>query len=125
MADSPFCALHANPRRAAELGSIGGRKNRHYVESADVTIAPPSTPEEVKNLLSQTMADVHSGKLHPRIAHALTYLAGTLLRAMEGTELQHRLACIEAQLRNPGGHGEQGNASEPLMQSEAPNPSGP
>ena len=35
-----FCALHGDPARAAELGRMGGRKNRHYVDTEPVNIAP-------------------------------------------------------------------------------------
>lgn len=98
-ASSPYCALHGNPGRAAELGRLGGRKNRHYVETADVAFTPPSTPEEVKNILAQTMVEVRAGKLHPQIGHTITYVAGALMKAIEGTDLQHRVARLEEELR--------------------------
>jgi hypothetical protein len=97
------CALHGDPERAAKLGQMGGRKNRHYVETEDVTIAPPSTPEEVKNLLAQSMADVRAKKLDPRIASTLTYMAGALLKAIESTDIQQRLRCLEEERRARAG----------------------
>ena len=94
-----FCALHGNPARAAILGRMGGRKNRHYVEAADkVKFAPPSTPEDIRNMLSQAMADVQAGRLHPRIASTLAYVSGPLLRAIESTDVQQRLARLEKEL---------------------------
>ena len=78
-----LCAIHGDPARAAELGRMGGRKNRHYVETEEVNIAPPSTPEDIKNLLAQVMVDVRARKLDPRIASTLTSTAGVLLRALE------------------------------------------
>lgn len=92
---TPFCALHGDPERAAELGRMGGRKNRHYVDTEPVNITPPSTPEEVKNLLAQAMVDVLAKKLDPRIASTITYMSGPLLRAFESTDLQQRLARLE------------------------------
>jgi len=77
---------------------MGGVKNRHYVDTEEVTVSPPSTPEDVKNLLSQAMADVRSRKLDPRIASTLTYMAGALLKAIESTDLQQRLARLEKEL---------------------------
>ena len=94
-----FCALHGDPSRAAELGRMGGRKNRHYVDVDEVKFAPPSTPEDIRNMLSQAMADVHARKLHPRIASTLTYMAGALLKAIESTDVQQRLARLEEGLR--------------------------
>jgi len=76
---------------------MGGLKNRHYVDTAELTVSPPSTPEDVKNLLAQAMADVRSRKLDPRIASTLTYMAGALLKAIESTDLQ-RLARLEKEL---------------------------
>jgi len=95
IAGSPFCALHADPKRAKELGQKGGRKNRHYVETADVAITPPATPEDVKNLLAQAMADVRAGKLDPKIAHTLTYMSSALLRSMESVDVLRRLERLE------------------------------
>ena len=90
-----FCAFHGDPERAAELGRMGGRKNRHYVDAEPITIAPPSSPEEVKNLLAQAMVDVLAKKMDPRIASTLTYMAGPLLKAFESTDVQQRLASLE------------------------------
>src|SRR6266478_6639932 len=94
-----FCALHGDPARAAELGRMGGQKNRHYVDADEVRFPPPSTPEDIKNMLSQVMVDVHTGKLHPRIASTLAYLSGPLLKAIESTDVQQRLARLEKELQ--------------------------
>jgi hypothetical protein len=94
-----FCAIHADPNRAAELGRIGGLKNRHYVETDEVIIAPPKTPEDVKNLLAQAMVDVRAKRLDPRTASTLTYMSSALLKAFESTDLQQRLARLEEELR--------------------------
>jgi hypothetical protein len=90
-----FCALHADPARAAELGRMGGLKNRHYVDNDAVTIAAPTTPEDVKNLLAQAMVDVRAKRLDPRTASTLTYMSGVLLKAFESTDLEKRLVHLE------------------------------
>jgi hypothetical protein len=94
-----FCALHADPARAAELGRRGGLKNRHYVDKDEVIIAPPTTPEDVKNLLAQAMVDVRARKLDPRIASTLTYMSGALLKAFESMDQEKRLARLEEELQ--------------------------
>jgi hypothetical protein len=94
-----FCALHGDPKRAAELGRMGGRRNRHYVDTEAINITPPSTPEDVKNLLGQAMADVRAKKLEPRTATALTYMARVLLEAFETADLQKRLERLEQEVR--------------------------
>ena len=94
-----FCAIHADPTRAAELGRMGGLKNRHYVETDEVIIDPPKTPEDVKNLLAQAMVDVRARKLDPRTASTLTYMSSAILRAFESTDLERRLVRLEEELR--------------------------
>ena len=94
-----FCALHGDPARAAELGRIGGRRNRHYVDTEAINITPPSTPEDVKNVLAQAMADVRAKKLEPRIATALTYMSRVLLDAFATTDMQKRLERLEQEKR--------------------------
>jgi hypothetical protein len=96
---TPFCALHGNPQRAAELCRMGGLRNRHYVETEPVIITPPTTPEHVKNVLGQAMADVRAKKLEPRTATALTYMSRVLLEAFQTTDLQKRLEHLEQEVR--------------------------
>ena len=74
---------------------MGGLKNRHYVDNDAVTIAHPTTAEDVKNLLAQAMVDVRAKRLDPRTASTLTYMSGVLLKAFESTDLETRLARLE------------------------------
>jgi hypothetical protein len=90
-----LCALHGDPTRAAELGRLGGRKNRHYVDTEEVTITLPTTQEDVKNLLAQAMVNVRARRLDPRTASTLAYMSGVLLRSFENTDVQQRLARLE------------------------------
>lgn len=76
-----------------------GLKNRHYVDTEPVNITPPSTPEDVKNVLAQAMADVRAKKLEPRTATAITYMSRVLLEAFETTDLQKRLERLEQEVR--------------------------
>jgi hypothetical protein len=81
---------------------MGGLKNRHYVDNEEVIIAPPTTPEDVKNLLAQAIVDVRARKLDPRTASTLTYMSGALLKAFESTDLEKRMARLEEELRAKG-----------------------
>ena len=101
---SPLCAIHADPGRAAELGRLGGRKNRHYVETADIQIPAPESPADVEKMLAQAAVDLLAGKLDPKRAHALTYIGHTLLKAMAGAELDQRLSRLEEQLHGQSSH---------------------
>lgn len=94
-----FCALHGDPERAAELGRMGGLRNRHYFDTEPVTIAPPETPEDVKNVLRQAIADVRAKKLEPRAATALTCISRVLLEAFVVTDLQKDVESLRQALQ--------------------------
>lgn len=95
---SPYCAMHAHPGRAAELGRMGGRKNRHYVETAGTSIPKPKTPEDVTDMLAQAAVDLIAKRLDPKIASVLTSITNALLKAMEGADLQQRITRLEQEM---------------------------
>jgi hypothetical protein len=91
-----LCAFHANPNRAAELGRIGGRKNRLHVPPTESgPVRPPQTAKEVKDLLAEAMAGIHAGRLEPKVASVMAYVGTALLRALETTDLQERIEALE------------------------------
>jgi hypothetical protein len=93
-----LCFFHANPNKAVELGRMGGKKNGH----------PPIPAEPLPNLdntaalrdtVARLIADVYSGRVHPRIAAGLAPLMHLQVRLLQATELEQRLAEVERQLR--------------------------
>jgi len=77
-----LCAFHADPNRAAQLGRLGGRKNRRYGLRSDASSVPaPQTAKDVKNLLAEVMADIHNGRLQPKIGSIMAYVGTALLKA--------------------------------------------
>jgi hypothetical protein len=58
---------------------------------------------DVCELLSTTINEVRSGKVQPRIATAVGYLANILLGALEQGPLEDRLLALEAVLGLPNG----------------------
>jgi hypothetical protein len=99
-----LCFFHANPRKASELGRIGGRSKRHAAESAD---ALPNLDNAlaVRDTLARLIADLYSGKLHPRVAAGLAPLLNLQLRAIEATNFERRLTKIEKLLAAAGVEG--------------------
>jgi hypothetical protein len=90
-----LCFFHANPDKAAELGRIGGRKNRRAgAEGAD-PLPTLDNALAVRETVNRLFADVYSGKLHPRVAAGLAPLLQLQLRAIEKTDLEQRLAKLE------------------------------
>jgi hypothetical protein len=61
---------------------------------------------DVTTLLATTINEVRQGKLDPKIANAVGYLAGVLLRALEIGDLAEPLASLRKQLEGePHGGG--------------------
>ena len=53
----------------------------------------------IRDTVARLIADVYSGKLHPRIATGLAPLMHLQLRVLERTELEKRLAKLERLMR--------------------------
>jgi hypothetical protein len=90
------CVLHLDPERAAEMGSKHGRRAALPPEADAATLDPPKTAGDVRDVLANTMAQVHARKMDTRTANALAYLATSLLRAIEVSDLEGRLKALEA-----------------------------
>jgi hypothetical protein len=93
-----LCFFHANPKKASELGRIGGRRKR-FTASEDVEPLPKlETAAAVRDAVGQLIADVYAGKMHPRVAANLAPLLNLQLRAIETVDLEQRLARVEERL---------------------------
>ena len=96
-----LCTFHANPQRAAELGRIGGLKNRHYSDSTDpAPTNPPKSADDVRSLLAETMASVHARRLDPKVGIVLASLGKALLEAIEVADLEGRVKALEKRICN-------------------------
>jgi hypothetical protein len=92
-----LCYFHANPSKASELGRIGGSKKGHAVESSE-PLPTVDNAIAVRDLVAQLIADVHAGKVHPKIAAGLAPLMNLQLRAIETSNLELQLAKLEKRL---------------------------
>lgn len=92
-----LCYFHANPNKASELGRIGGSKRRRAVQSSE-PLPTVDNAVAVRDLVAQLIADVHSGKVHPKVAAGLAPLMNLQLRAIETSNLELQLARIEKRL---------------------------
>lgn len=87
--------MHAQPGRAAELGSRGGRRRATY-RSVDLReFAAPKTAADLRELMAESIIEIRAGKLDPRIANALGYLGASFLRALEVSDIEKRLDALE------------------------------
>jgi hypothetical protein len=93
--DGGLCLFHANPNKASELGRKGGRSKRYSAgENADPLPALDSALA-VREAGARLIADVYSGKLHPKIASGLAPLLNLQLRAIETVDLEQRVVKLE------------------------------
>jgi hypothetical protein len=95
LSDKEHCALHAEPGRAKELGSKGGRRRTVYRPDALKEFAAPKTAADVGDLLAESIIEIRAGKLDPKVANALGYLGTSLLRALEVADVERRLDLLE------------------------------
>jgi hypothetical protein len=89
------CAIHAQPGRAAELGSKGGRRRAVYSAGDLKDFAAPTTAADLRDLLAESIVEIRAGKLDPRIATAVGYLGASYLRALEVADVESRLSALE------------------------------
>ena len=96
-----YCALHSDSARAAQLGRMGGTRNRQVHLGDGKEVAPPQTASDVKNLLAEVMAEIRAGKMDPKLGTTLGYLGTSLLKAIETSDIEQRLEKLEHGLDTP------------------------
>ena len=95
-----LCRLHADPKLAAAMGRKSGqaRRTRELLAQEWAELSPPRTAQEVRVALGQFIADVRSKRLDPKVAATLGHLANVLLKSIEVSDVEARLAALEAVL---------------------------
>ena len=53
-----LCFFHSDPKRAAELGRKGGRRNRHTYETPPQEVAVPESAGDVQRMLAESMGQL-------------------------------------------------------------------
>lgn len=96
-----FCFFHdpdqADKRREAQ--SLGG-SNRMKTLDASTPDVQVASCQDVVGLVSDTINQVRKGQLDPRIANAVGYLAGILIKAAEQGDMEKRIAEIEGLMKH-------------------------
>ena len=79
-----YCAIHADPNRAAELGRKGGARNRKMYDGEIQKVSVPQSAADVRRVLAEVMAQkpVQGKWTRSRVA-PWAYMATALLRAYE------------------------------------------
>jgi len=110
-----LCYFHANPNKAAELGRIGGSKKGRSPQRSE-PLPTVDNAVAVRDLVAQLIADVHAGKLSPKVAAGLAPLMNLQLRAIETIEslnIALRLAKVEELLAKSAANGSEKEYVQP------------
>jgi hypothetical protein len=120
LAGKKYCALHADPGRAAALGTKGGRRRTVYSPEDLKQFPTPKTAAELRDLLAESIIEIRAGKLDPKIANALGYLGASYLRALEMSDLEELLEKLSvAMSREEYGNAQAQDSATAAGRSEA------
>ena len=98
VAGSSYCFFH-DPEKEAEREAAqraGGLRNKVAVLSSTTPDARLLDARDVVKLLAETINQVRRGEVDPKVANAVGYLGGLLMKALHVTEIESRLAALEA-----------------------------
>ena len=90
-----LCFFHANPKKAAQLGRIGGRSHRQGAAAFAVLVPRLDTASGVQETISWMIQEVCAGRLDPKVPASTAPLLTLQLRTIELTSLERRLAELE------------------------------
>jgi len=94
-----YCYLHTHPNMAAELGRAGGKQNRHAVDGLSTPLPALDSAASVIAAIAQTIVDVHSKRLPPRIATGIAPLFNILVRALDTEEQAKKMRSLEEKIK--------------------------
>jgi len=90
-----LCFFHANPKKAAELGRIGGRSHRPVASALADPLPKLDTLIAVQETISRVISEVRAGKLDPKVAASITPLLNLQWQVLEVTTVLRRVAELE------------------------------
>jgi len=74
----------------------GGKRRARFNHEELTPIAPPQNTQDVLQALGQVFSEVHGGRIEPRVANSLAYLASGILQALSVGDFEARIAALEA-----------------------------
>jgi hypothetical protein len=87
--------LHSgNAARIGQRGGLGRRRKLRHLQTMK-QFAPPTTAAAVRDLLAECEAALLGGKLDSKVASTVFYGATPLLRSIETSSLETRVAALE------------------------------
>jgi hypothetical protein len=90
------CVMHSG--RAVELGSKGGRRRARFNPEGLAEFTAPKNAADLRDLLAQSIVEIRTGKMDPKLANAVGYVGASYLRALEVSDVETRLEKLERYL---------------------------
>jgi hypothetical protein len=101
MDGSLYCFFHdpatQTARKAAQ--QRGGQANGPAVLPADAADVPLHNGQDVSAFLAETINQVRRGQVSPKIASTVGYLSSLLMKTLEMSDIEERLARVEQALK--------------------------
>ena len=101
MDGSRYCFFHdpaaETARKAAQ--QRGGQAKGPAVLPADTADVPLHNGKDVAAFLAETINQVRKGRVSPKIASTVGYLSSLLMKALETSDIEERLARVEQALK--------------------------
>lgn len=107
-ADREFCFFHDPDKfeeaKAAQVkgGAVGQRATLDPTavkpwrgQDGAITVLHTPTVGDLLNLLSDTVDEVRTGRVDPKVANAVGYLTGIMLKCLQYDLLEERLTALE------------------------------
>jgi hypothetical protein len=107
-----MCLFHSRPGLAAELGQKGGEGNRPSKLAEATASVNFESVNDVRDLLAQATKGLIAGDISPRTATGLASLVNQLLRAIECTDLEKRIAELEKENEKQTGNSQVADKSK-------------
>jgi len=114
LSDGKFCSLHSDSRKAAELGSKGGRRRAIFNSDNLKRFPAPQSATDVRDLLAQSMVELRAGELDPRIVSSMCCLVAEFLKALEHCTIEEVIEPLEKERAQAPGitHAANGNKED-------------
>lgn len=103
-----YCFFHdpdkADEAKAAQVkgGTVGQRATLDPMavkpwrgQNGAITVLQAPTVGDLLNLLSDTVDEVRTGRIDPKVANAVGYLTGIMLKCLQYDLLEERLSALE------------------------------
>jgi hypothetical protein len=97
--DTGLCFFHSNPSKAAELGSIGGKRNRRPSAWPPDPLPSLDSARSVVEELNRIYDQVSTGAITPNVGHTLLQVITAKERMTQKLLYERQIAELQSDLR--------------------------